>query len=417
MLAAVSMATAAAVTPVLGGSKTGAFGSSDSDRTFDPTRHGFGFYNWRVQDGPYPEIERPAVETDWRDSFEAVFDRPIAELPDGFLDKLTHHARAGLLEAVRTNGYCYGLVFAAKKYFERPETIPGGFDTAGEIMDPNAPLDSEKTPILDEIIEYHAAQYLDFQAWLGRYGVFHPSAIDYETQLRDLTAAIDAFGTAGVTLISEESVRSHQVLLTGYDRHATGITFAGYDPNYTAETYHTFDYTIEVDTTGETPKPEPIEYGVRYEQFLHNEYDREILSRRNSAGSVFDDSSRLYDGLFGTTLFVTTDRELDVVVVDPSGRRLERTIGDDTVCYRYGAVDGTYTITLTGQRSKEYALDIYASSAHHTILDETAEGSVSPGELLQYEVTIDRNRASLETGLGSAASLGVIGGYAYHHRS
>lgn len=416
VLAAVSL-SAAAVTPVLGGSKTGTLGSASTERAFDPTRHGFGFYNWRVQDGPYPETDEPPIETHWRESFERAFDRPIADLPDGLLEALSHHAREGLLEAARTNGYCYGMVFAAQKYFEQPETIPGGFDTASEITDPNAPQTTDKTPILEEIMEYHAIQYLDFHAWFGRYALFDSTLIDYESQLTDLYETIDAFGTAGITVFTEESVRSHQVLVYDYERYPDRTVLLAYDPNYTAESYERFTYSIEIDTTGETPKPKPVEYGVPYDQFVHNEYDRLIREKRESSGPLVDDHS-LYDRLFDTTLFVTTNPTVEAAVFDPSGRRLEHTTGGDSLHYRYGASNGTYTISLTGQRSEKYTLDVYASSRHRTVLEDTIEGSITPGETLRYEITIDHDRASLETGLSGAAVLGVVGGgYAYHRRS
>lgn len=413
MLAAVSLA-ATAITPSLGGSKIGTLSSKETERVFDPTRHGFGFYNWRVYEGDYPETDE-RMEDDWRASFERAFDRPVADLPEGLIEALSNHAREGLLEVVRTNGYCYGMVFAAQKYFEQPEKIPVEFETASEIAHPNAPRESGATPVLDEIREYHAAQYLDVHAWLGRYGLFDVSLIDYETQLADLRHAVDAFGTAGITVFTESEVRSHQVLVYDYEQHADETILLAYDPNYTAESYDRFTYTIEIDTSGETPRPKPIEYGVAYDQFVYNEYDREIRNKRESSGPLADDHS-LFDELFETTVFVTTNSELETAVIDPSGRRLERTNGVDALHYRYGAANGTYTISLAGQRSEEYAIDVYASSRHRTVFDETIEGSIAAGETKQYTLTIGPDRATLETGLSSAAVLGAVGGgdYAYH---
>jgi hypothetical protein len=414
MLAAVSL-TAATVTPMLGGAKTGALSPSKAERVFDPARHGFGFYNWRVYEGDYPETDA-TMEDSWQASFERAFDRPIADLPDGLIEVLSRHVREGLLEAVRTNGYCYGMVFAAQKYFEHPEKIPAEFETASEITHPNAPRESGNTPILDEIREYHAAQYLDVYAWLGRYGLFNTALIDYEAQLADLCHAVDAFGTAGITVFTEDSVRSHQVLVYDYEQHADKTVLVVYDPNYTAEIYEQFTYTIEIDTSGETPRPKPIEYGVTYDQFIYNEYDREIRNKRESAGP-FREGHSLFDRLFDTTVFVTTDSSLETAVIGPSGRRLERMTGDDAIHYRYGASNGTYTISLTGQRAEEYTVDLYASSRHRTVLDETIEGSITPGETKRYELTIGHGRATLETGLSSAAVLGAVGGgYAYHRR-
>lgn len=415
VLAAVPVA-ATAITPGLGGSRTASVGST-ADRTFDPTRHGFGFYNWRVRDGPYPGPLTENVEDGWREPFERVFDRPLSELPQGFVEGLARHAREGLLDAIRTNGYCYGMVFAAQRYFERPETIPPGFEMASEIAHPNAPRAIQGTPVLDEIVEYHTAQYLDFYAWLGRYALFDCSLIDYESQIADLLAAVDAFDTAAITLFSEEAVRSHQVLVYDYERHPDRTVLFAYDPNYPAETYEQFTYTIGIDTSGGTPVPRPIEYGAGYDQFIHNEYDRAIRARHDPAGPLASDDDSLYDRLFGTTLFVTVDPAIETAVVDPTGRRLAHTSGIDPLHYRYGASTGTYRIALTGREAGEYTLDLYAGDQHREFLDETVEGSIGAGKTERYEVTIGRDRATLEAGLGTTALLGAVGtGYAYRKR-
>lgn len=414
VLAAVSVG-ATAITPALGGTKAGTVESADADRSFDPSRHGFGFFNWRVRDGPYPETDEAALETGWRESFERAFDRPLSELPSGLTAALAHHAREGVLEAARTNGYCYGMVFAAQQYFERPGSIPAGFESASDVTSPSAPRTSDRTPVLDEIVEHHAAQYLDLHAWLGRYALFDPSLIDYEAQLADLLATVDAYGTAGITLFSADSRRSHQVLVYDYERHPGRIELVAYDPNYRAEVYERFTYTIGVDTSGESPVPEPVEYGAGYDQFVHNEYDRAIHAGEGSPGPLADVG--LHDRLFGTTLFVAGDPAVETRVVDPDGRPLARTDGPEPLHYRYGASEGTYRIVLTGRNAGEYALDLYAGGRDRTFLDETLDGSVGAGETARYELTIDRGGATLETGLGSAAFLGAAGGYACHRRS
>lgn len=414
MLAAVSVA-AATVAPVLGGSKTGTLSPKKADHTFDPTCHGFGFYNWRVYESEYPESDE-AIEDDWRASFERAFDRPVTDLPEGLIGAISKHAREGLLEAVRTNGYCYGMVFAAQKYFEQPEKIPAEFKTASEVTHPNAPREREKSPVLDEIRKYHAAQYLDIYAWLGRCGLFDVSLIDYEQQLDDLCHAVDTFGTAGITVFTEGAVRSHQVLVYDYEQYVDRTVLLAYDPNYTAESYERFTYTIEIDTSAETPSPKPIEYGMAYDQFIHNEYDRTISDQRGVAGPLTDDHS-LFDELFDTTVFVTTSPTLETVVIGPSVQRLKRVTGSDVIHYRYGATNGTYTISFTGQRTAEYTVGVYVSIRYRTALDETLEGSIAAGETKQYELTIDHGRTALETGLSSAAVLGLVGGYAYHQRS
>lgn len=414
VLAAASVA-ATAITPVLGGSTTGSVESTTSQGC-DPTRHGFGFHNWPVEEGPYPGTPE-GIEEGWREPFGRAFDRPLSELPAGLLERFAQHAREGLLEAVGTSGYCYGMIFAAQRYFERPGTIPAGFETASEIVHPNAPRAIEGTPVLDDIIEYHAAQYVDFYAWLGRYALFDASLIDYESQMTELLATLDTFGTAGITLFSATAARSHQVLVYDYERRPGLTTLFAYNPNYPAGIYEDFTATIEIDTSGEKPVPRPIEYGTTYDQFIHNEYSRAIRTRRDSSGPFVTGGDSLFERLFGTTLFVRTTPSIETTVVDPIGRRLASTGGTEPLHYRYGATEGTYRIALTGRETDEYALDVYAGSQHRTFLDETIEGSIAPNETERYAVTIESEGASLETDLGGAALLGAIGtGYAYHVR-
>ncbi|WP_238532770.1 hypothetical protein [Halalkalicoccus jeotgali] len=416
VLAAVPVA-AAAITPGLDGSRSGVVGTTSMESTFDPSRHGFGFYNWRIREGPYPGTPPDAIDDGWRESFERAFDRRLSELPAGVVGALSRHAREGLLEAVRTDGYCYGMIFAAQRYFERPETIPADFGTASEITHPHAPLSGEATPVLEDLIDYQTAQYVDFHAWLGRYALFDASLIDYESQIPDLLAAVDAFGTAAITLFTESSVRSHQVLVYDYERSPGRLVLFAYNPNYTAATYEEYTYTVEVDTSGASPVPRPTEH-AGYDQFVHNEYDRAIRTRRESAGAgPLADGNSLYERLFGTTLFVDADPAVRTIVVDPAGRRLDHTAGPEPLHYRYGAPEGTYTIVLRGREDAEYAVGIHAASQHRTFLDETVEGSLEAGETDRYEVHIDGSGATLETGVGATALLGALGtGYAYRTR-
>lgn len=63
------------------------------------------------------------------------------------------------------------------------------------------------------------------------------------------------------------------MLVYDYDRRPGRVVLRAYNPNYTAESYEEFTYTIEIDTCGPSPVPQPVEYGPRYDQFIHNEYD------------------------------------------------------------------------------------------------------------------------------------------------
>jgi hypothetical protein len=340
-LAAASAGAVVSVAPfVLGsGSGGGIRRAGIADGPFDPVRHGFGFFNWRVSQGPYPGIVETGSTPDrefsdrWEEPFQQAFDRPLTTLPDRLRESLARHAHEGLIEVTRTDGYCYGMVFAAQRYFERPETIPAGFERASEIVHPEAPLSSPETPVLDEIIAYHTSQYLDFYAWFGRYAIARPSLIDYAEQLRELTAVLDVYGTAGVTLVRGGSSRSHQVLVYDYERRSDGVTLDVYDPNYRAELYEERHPTIEIDTTGDEPTVDSIDFGSGYRHVVHNEYDRLIREgheggdRTPSIVATPDTMDRLFDA----ALFVEVEGPVRTAVADPDGRPLERTDGENTL--------------------------------------------------------------------------------------
>lgn len=391
-LAAASAGAVAAVPFVRGSSREREGEPAAVAGGFDPTRHGFGFHNWRIQRGPYPGVDGSDPETEfverWHAPFRHAFDSPLGSMPGRLREALAGHAREGLLEATRTNGYCYGMVFAAQQYFERPETLPAGFEHAGEITHPEAPLSIPETPVLDDVVDYHTAQYLDFYAWFGRYALAEPEWIDYDEQLRELTAAIDRHGTAGVTLVSRTSVRSHQVLAYGYERRPGRVSIAVYDPNYVAATYDAWTPTIEVDISGREPTVAPIELGEGYDDFVHNQYDRRIRSGYGDRSPALTPRPGALERVLGRTLFVEVEGPVRTAVVDPDGGAVERTHGERTLHYRYGAVGGTYRLLVTGETGGEYAIDAYAGGHRGDLLEDAVRASIEAGETHRYDLAL-----------------------------
>jgi hypothetical protein len=395
-LAAASAGTIAVLSPVVG-SEDGRRRTGIGGDGFDPVRHGFGFFNWRVSQGPYPGAVEAGSTPDhgfsdrWEEPFERAFDHPLTALPDRLRESLSRHAHEGLIEVTRTDGYCYGMVFAAQRYFERPGTIPAGFERASEIGHPEAPLSSPETPVLDEIVAYHTAQYLDFYAWFGRYAIARPSLIDYAEQLRELTAVLDVYGTAGVTLVRGGSSRSHQVLVYGYDRRSDGVTLDVYDPNYRAALYEERHPTIEIDTTGDEPTIDSIDFGSGYRHVVHNEYDRLIREGhegRDRTPSIVATPDAM-DRLFDAALFVEVEGPVRTAVTDPDGRPLDRTDGENALHYRYGADPGTHLLSVAGEAADEYAIDAYAGGYRGDLFEERREASIDAGEVHRYELTVD----------------------------
>lgn len=391
-LAVASAGAAAAVPFVRGAGKEDRDGRTTGTDGFDPTRHGFGFHNWRIQQGPYPGVEGSDPEGEfverWDAPFRRAFDSPLTSMPGRLREALAEHAREGLLEATRTNGYCYGMVFAAQQYFERPGTIPSGFEHASEIEHPEAPLSTPETPVLDDVVDYHTAQYLDFYAWFGRYGLMKPDWIDYDEQLREITAALDHYGTAGVTLVSRTAARSHQVLAHDYERGPDGVSIAVYDPNYPAATYDAWTPTIEIDTSGVEPAVEPISLGEGYSDFVHNQYDRRIRSGYGDRSPSLTSRPGALDRVLGRTLFVEVEGPVRTAIVDPRGRPVDRTRGDRTIHYRYGAVGGTYRIRVTGETAGAYSIDVYAGGHRGDLLEDATRASIEAGETHRYDLAL-----------------------------
>ena len=364
----------------------------DDRSAFEPTRHGFGFRNWRIRDDTDPDSDEGDPEHEfidqWHEPFERAFDSSITSIPGRLQEALADHAREGLLEATRTNGYCYGMVFAAQQYFERPETIPRGFANASVIEHPEAPLAVPETPVLDTIVDYHTAQYLNFYAWFGRYALSNPDWIDYEEQLHGLTTALDTHGTAGITLTSSASVRSHQVLAYDYNRRSDGLSLTVYDPNRPAAAYHDWTPTIEIDTTGSEPTVAPIALGSGYDHFIHNEYDQRIRDSHGDQPSPFSTTPNVLDRLLGRALFIDIDGPVRTAILDPAGKRVERTYGDRALHYRYGADIGTYRLRVTGENDGEYTVDAYVGGHRGDLLEDIVGTSIAAGETHRYELSI-----------------------------
>lgn len=400
-LAAASVGAFASVVPFVSRSDAGGHATAETAE-FDPSRHGFGFRNWRVRDGPYPggdaDPEGEFLDR-WDEPFRRAFDSPLASMPNRLREALARHAREGLFETTRTNGYCYGMVFAAQQYFERPGTLPGGFESASEVVHPDAPLSVPETPVLDDVVSYHTAQYLDFYAWFGRYALTRPAWIDPEEELRGLTAAVDRYGTAGITLVSSTSVRSHQVLVYDYDRRRDGVNLAVYDPNYAATAYGSRRPTIRIDTTGTEPTLVPVDLGAgydRFDRFLHNEYDRRIRAGYGDRAPSLAAPSEALDEVLGRALFVGIEGPVRAVITDPTGRRVDRTEGGRALHYRYGASTGSYSLRAVGEADGEYSIDVYAGGHGGDLLEETVEATIAAGETHRYELeaagagTLDR---------------------------
>jgi hypothetical protein len=409
---------------------------------FDPTRHAFGFRNWATDEPAYPEHDHgrvareeviETVESDWRETFDDLFDVGVAGVANPFLDVVSSQLRVAVNQLSAANGHCYGMVFAAQRYFESPDALPEGVDAAAEVTNPEIPLDEPRGPVGDLVDEFQATQLLDLHAWLGRRRMLRPRAVDYESELAALTAVVDAFGTAGITLVDSVTRQSHQVLVYDYRRDATGVTLLAYDPNRPARAYRDGGVTLRVDPDGDRP----LSGYYDYDAFVFNRWDRAIRADAERRVPAREDSDG-FDHLLDCAVRFTVDTcDVSLSVVDPDGNPVGRNRSPhmDTsrtevshTRYRYGASPGEYRVAVVGEREATYSLHAQAASVDGSHLDRRVEAAIDPGRVHEYVARVPEgpdgdgvfrrtNDAPLPSGLApqvdpASVVAGALGGAA-----
>lgn len=120
-LAAASAGAFASAVPLVheSGTEDHAERTADEAVEFDPARHGFGFRNWRVREGPYPggdgDTEEEFLDR-WDEPFRQAFDSSLDSMPGRLREALARYAREGLLAVYDPN-------YAAATYESRKPTI------------------------------------------------------------------------------------------------------------------------------------------------------------------------------------------------------------------------------------------------------------------------------------------------------
>ncbi len=256
------------------------------EHEFDPRVDGFGFDNYATPPVP-PEPTEFVSRRDLREELTARLETPLgtratAAVQAGSgprLRTIVDDVYANANRLFGTRGYCYGMVAAAQWYCEEPPAVPLERDSASEIDHVNEPLeDDAAAPVRDDIERFHRQQFLDAESWLRRWALLDPDWIDYETQERELRAAIDAFGSAGITISGEDVLSGHYVLLYDYDVNDADVVFDVYDPNDAADRYVSDEPpVIGIETDGHEPLLES--YAGTYDRFLFNPADRAISAR------------------------------------------------------------------------------------------------------------------------------------------
>lgn len=394
---------------------------------FAPTRHGFGFRNWSPRsqyfDDP-PDPTQPAIRetirTGWRDQFDVVLDLDTTVLPAPLVDAIATHLRTLVVQLAGTNGHCYGMVLSAQRYFEQPETIPVDRPTASDIEDPTVPIDRPEAPVYADIVDLQAAQFLRFRAWLGRRAILHPNWIDTRAVVDDVRSVVEADGTASLLLFND-SLYGHQVL--AYDSRARddGVVIAVYDPNRTAASYRDGRSVLQFVREGNGLSMQPYR---GYTGALFNRYDRiERATGRRDAGPLDHlrvDRATVRASLFPVVLVLVDTEAVDLVVVDPEGAPLERLRGthmDRTrgeaarMRARYGAVPGTYRISVLGNRRTEYEVEVNVSGLDGEIVHAGHAAGIRAGAVHEYELVVPESGVGSLSRVGGGTRLaGLVGG-------
>lgn len=452
------LASLSAVTTGIAGTSRQTTAQSTSSRSprFDPTVHALGFRNWSSADPTFPEHDhsqvseeevRRTIKRDWKDPLESVFDVSVNGLPSVLINTIAEQIYVTANQLAATNGHCYGMVFTAQQYFERPDTMPFDTDTASEISHPETPVENpDSGPVADEIDLYQTSQALNLYSWFGRRNLLTPQWIDYDRQLAHLTAVVDDSGTAGITIFDPATKLAHQVLVYDYERVTDGVQLYTYDPNFAAAFYERKQSrtatSIFVDTSGQRPRMEPYKTGFQgpgyetfagFSEFVYNRWDRIIRSQSDPSRHLGTGASTadLRKRLLALTVFKVDTGDVSLAVAGPNGDPVSRIQSRSmdrrrTEChamrYRYGAPAGDYHVAITGQRDTEYTLETTAADTNGELLASTVTTSIEAGQTHAYTVTVPESPggdSGVERGgdgipewlkLGAAALAGGVAG-------
>ncbi|MFC6725786.1 hypothetical protein ACFQE1_15705, partial [Halobium palmae] len=273
----------------------------DDSAGFDPAVHGFDFRNWSTADPYFPthdhervseaEIRRTLGRT-WGAVLERLFGLSFASLPEALLSAVAEQLYVSANQFAAANGHCFGMSYAAQRYFEHPEEVPLGREHASRFGHPEAPSrDDSRDPVAQDIDVYQTAQLLDPYAFVGRRDLLSPRTIDYEQQLAAVRAAVDAFGTASISLMNSRTHAAHEALVYDYVREEGATRLSLYDPNFRAGFYRNDRWrerlSLRVDPGG-SPPVRRYTAGSRldprgtsgYDSFVYNRWGR-LVSARN----------------------------------------------------------------------------------------------------------------------------------------
>lgn len=428
----------------------GAGGAGDADRTsgFDPAVHGFDFRNWSTADPHFPthdhgrvsetEIRR-TLDQSWSRALERLFGLSFASLPEALLSAIAEQLYVSANQFAAANGHCYGMSYAAQRYFERPEEVPLGREHASRFGHPEAPSrDDSRDPVAQDIDVYQTAQLLDPYAFVGRRELLSPRSIDYERQLAAVRAAVDTFGTASISLMNSRTHAAHEALVYDYAREGSATRLSLYDPNFRAGFYRNDRWrerlSLRVDPGG-SPPVRRYTAGARldprgvsgYDSFVYNRWGRLISARSgpDAHPAQARETPKVRDQFLGLVTLTLDTASAVLRVVDPDDRPVSRVESEHmdrsrtdvhAMRSRYGPAAGTYRVAVGATSATDYTLAATVADLVGERLDETVTRSLAAGETHEFRLTIpeDEGDATLEragvlTGLPDWATLAASG--------
>ena len=402
------------------------------DDAFRPSVHGFGFRNWSTAVPTFPEhVHESVAEEDvrrgvgreWRGALEGALALDASGLSSAVIDAIAKQVYVSLNQRSATNGHCYGMTFVAQRYFERPEEVPFGRATASELTHPAEPVeDPSVAPVGREVDYFQNRQFLDPYAWLGRRVMAYPAWIDYGAQLSVLRSVVEAYGTAGVTLLDTATGASHQILVHDVRDGPSGFSLAFYDPNRPAAEYENAPPArIDLDRTDDGYVVRP--YGRGFDAFVYNRYDRAIAARGDTDPLEHVDGSAVHvrRRLTSLALFLVDSPAVHLAVLGPDGRPVRRDRSPfmdrrhteyHSMRYRYGPPPGRYRVVLTGEAATEYALLVKVASPDGEVVATEVTDSIGAGEVHAYTATVPESGTSgtLERDRDGAVPHWLLGG-------
>lgn len=346
-----------------------------SQDEFDPTVHGFGFRNWSGTTGTGADGEEfsyePAELTleEVREEITENWETALSSAQEAILTRIVYSWIGG---NAATNGHCYGMVLAAEAYFREPDELPASVDSASEIPRPTDDYDD----VGDRIRRLQSAQLLRLEPyWFGFLGLRWGLA-DHDTSLAQLTDAIDATGTAGVSLDGEAN--AHQVLAHDYERTVNVTRVKLYDPTFAAVEHDGDDGPWILSVEHDTGEVREMREG--YDEFLYHDPEMDL----QTAGAMIEGPERLLDTLSDAVflgLSAGGALEIDVpedVLVDRPGAEYADFEG---ATYADAAVvldpPEEFEVSVDGEEGETVELEVLGLRGAELVLDDVISANVT----------------------------------------